>query len=89
MAMNLLTGKQIAEKLSCSKAYIYVLLKKDPTFPRPMTIGLGMDSPRGVRWVEEEITQWLLTRKNIEVNPNEDGRFSEDLHPSEGEEVPA
>ncbi|NVN99280.1 MAG: AlpA family phage regulatory protein [Geobacteraceae bacterium] len=88
--MNLLTVKQVAAKLACSVSYIYVLQKRDPTFPTTVSFGLGGDVPRGIRWLDSDINQWLLTKKQVnEVTPNENGRDSQDVHPSTGEEVAA
>ena len=87
--MNLLTVKQVAEQLSCSRAFVYRLAKSDASFPKSMSIGMGEESQRGVRWVAEELKEWLLTRKQKEVKPNENGRDSQDVHKSTGEEVAA
>ncbi len=89
--MNLLTVKQVAAKLSCAVSYVYRLQQKDITFPKPMSIGMGDAKSRGVRWIDQDVVEWLLTRKlkTSEVLKNEDGRIGEDVHKSTGEEVAA
>lgn len=89
--MNLLTVKQVASKLSCAVSYVYKLQKTDKSFPKPLSIGMGSERSRGVRWVEQDVTDWLLTRKQTttEVLNNEDGRIGEDVHTGTGEEVAA
>ena len=87
--MNLLTVKQVAAKLSCAPSYVYRLLDRDPTFPRSISIGLGEEKARGVRWVEADVTNWLLTRIQKKEVLDENGRVSSNVHPSTGEEVAA
>ena len=91
--MNLLTAKQLSQKLSCHDSYIWHLQKKDPSFPKPLRIGMGTERTRGTRWVDGEVTAWLLTKKqqsnhNEEVQ-HEDGRSGTEIHTAEGKEVPA
>lgn len=89
--MNLLTAKQVATKLSCSVSYVWKLPHINPTFPKPLSIGSGQEQPRATRWVDSEVTDWLLTRKpkTNEVLKNENGRAGEDVHTGTGEEVAA
>jgi predicted DNA-binding transcriptional regulator AlpA len=90
--MNLLTVKQVAEKLSCAVSNVYRIQSLDPTFPRPISIGLGSARARGVRWVDDELTSWLMVKvsnKTNEVHQNEDGRSGQNVHTSTREEVTA
>ena len=63
--MKMLTDKQVADKLSCSRFWVWKLRHKDPAFPAPYRLGAS----RNTRWAEEEIDAWLLTKKQI---PTED-----------------
>ena len=89
--MNLLNVKQVATKLSCSVSYVWKLPKADHTFPKAINIGTVEGRTRATRWADQDITDWLLTRKQntTEVLNNEDGRPGKDLHTAAGEEVPA
>lgn len=51
---NLLTIKDVCEKLKVKKNTVYSWLKDDPTFPRQIRLG-----PRVVRWDEDELTKWI------------------------------
>lgn len=70
--MNLLTVKQVSEKLTCSSSYVWKLLRVDPTFPKPIQLGLGESRPRSTRWVDSAITDWLMT-KHASANTKTDG----------------
>lgn len=87
--MNLLTVQQLAAKLSCSVSYVWRLTQQDPTFPRPLQIGMGGERARGTRWVESAVNDWLLTKQQDEVQAHDDGRTGVGLHQNQGEEVPA
>lgn len=83
--MNLLTVKQVIDKLNCSRSFLWTLRKKDPTFPKPFAIGLGEERTRGSRWVEAELDQWLLTRQQLTAKKeapcdHEDGRDRPAVH---------
>ena len=69
--MNLLTIKQVSEKLSCSTSYIWALMKKDPTFPKPITIGVGSERAKGTRWVDGAVSEWVLSKHQIANENNE------------------
>lgn len=90
--MNLLTVKQVSDKLSCAQSYVWKMLKEDPTFPKPINIGMGKERARGTRWIDGAMTEWLLTKqqmKNNEVHTNENGRTGKHVHQSTGEEIAA
>lgn len=61
--MNLLTIKTLAAKLECSESLIWQIRQRDPTFPRPFSIGVGTERSRAARWDEQDIDAWLQTRK--------------------------
>jgi len=61
--MNLLTIKTLAEKLACSESLIWQIRQRDPTFPRPFSIGVGTERSRAARWDEKDIDAWIETRK--------------------------
>ena len=69
--MNLLTVKQVSEKLSCSTSYIWALLKKDPAFPKPINIGVGVERAKGTRWVDGAVSEWVLSKHRIANENNE------------------
>jgi predicted DNA-binding transcriptional regulator AlpA len=92
--MNLLTVKQVSEKLSCSTSYIWLLLKRDPAFPKPISIGGGEERARGTRWVDGAIHEWVQSKHttandNNEVLTNENGRPGAEVHSDPREEVAA
>lgn len=92
--MNLLTVKQVAEKLSCAVSHVWLMLKKDPTFPKPISIGMGGEHARGTRWVDGAISEWMLAKhslanKNQEVLTDEDRRSGTQIHTDTREEVAA
>lgn len=64
--MKLLRDKQVAEKLACSQAHVWVLSTKHEGFPKPYKV-----SPNVTAWADEEIDQWLLTRKQGETHETE------------------
>ena len=84
--MNLLTVKQVASKLACGASFIWTLTREDPTFPKPIQIGLGGERARGTRWVEAALDNWLLTKQQHPTDPeqkeplNDDGRTGTELH---------
>lgn len=89
--MNLLTVNQVAEKLSCAVSWVWQLSSRDPAFPEPFSIGMGDAGTRkGTRWVESEIDEWLLTRKQggtASVNGNANPTPSSDQHGEPGRKV--
>lgn len=69
--MNLLTIKQVSEKLSCSTSFIWALVRKDPDFPKPITIGIGSERAKGTRWMDGAVSEWVLA-KHQTANENND-----------------
>jgi predicted DNA-binding transcriptional regulator AlpA len=62
-AMNkpeLIDMNEMAEMLSIHKKTLYrfIKAKKDPTFPEPIVFG-----PKTLRWVKQEVEQWLSASK--------------------------
>ena len=54
---NLIPLPELIKRLSTSKTSIYRMIKAGQ-FPRPLRLG-----PRAVRWREDEVMQWVETRK--------------------------
>ena len=69
--MILLTAKQVSEILNCSTSFIWELVRKDPDFPKPITIGVGSERAKGTRWVDGAISNWVLS-KHQTANENND-----------------
>ena len=55
---TLISTKDVAERLNIGRSTVWFYVKEDPTFPRPHRL-----SPRNVRWDEQEIDQWLKSKK--------------------------
>jgi predicted DNA-binding transcriptional regulator AlpA len=55
---KMIRSKDVAKLLSCVRSTVYRYLRLDPTFPRPMKVGLRM-----TLWDEEEIIQWLRSKR--------------------------
>ena len=55
--MQLLTAREAAARLTISRPTLYVKLKNDPTFPRPLYVAKGAP-----RWRVDEIDAWLNQR---------------------------
>lgn len=70
--MKLLTIKTLAEKLECSESLIFQIRQRDPTFPRPFSIGVGTERSRAARWDESDIEAWLEARKTTTQGAPED-----------------
>lgn len=90
--MNLLTVKQVSEKLACSRSYVWKLLRDNPDFPKPINIGMGDSKTRATRWVDGDISGWLARlsqQSNTEANTNENRQSGGEVHPGAGEEIPA
>ena len=90
--MNLLTVKQLSQKLSCSISYVWSLQKRDPSFPKPLSIGMGSEQARGTRWVDSDVSNWLLTKTQLnhkEEVQYEDGRSGTEIHSAADKEVTA
>jgi prophage regulatory protein len=52
-----LRDKDVAAKISGSRAHVWNLVKNDPTFPRPARL-----SSNFTIWLESEVDAWLLSR---------------------------
>lgn len=61
---NLLSIKQLIQKLGMSRSTIYALIKRND-FPQPIKIG------RLARWIESEIDDYIITKKTLR-NQNQD-----------------
>lgn len=55
MQRQLLTLRDVIDKVAMSKTYIYEMGKKG-TFPKPVKFGISS------RWVESEIDEWIEAR---------------------------
>lgn len=60
---TILRRKQVQARTGLSRSTIYARLNPksptyDPTFPKPIDLGLGMKNPP-VGWIEAEVEAWL------------------------------
>jgi predicted DNA-binding transcriptional regulator AlpA len=53
--------KALCTKFSRGKSWIYDLMKKDPTFPRPLRVG------NWPLWVEHEVDAWMARQPRGEA----------------------
>ena len=65
---RLLQRREVEARIALSRSTIYARLDKssprhDPTFPRPITLGNGRNSP--VAWIESEVEAWIASRANL------------------------
>lgn len=90
--MNLLTDKQVAQKLACAVSYVWRLSNQDPTFPQPVRLG-DPDGPRRgrvTRWVDTDIDNWLGNKQTSKQEvQDEDGRIGSHVHQDPRQEVAA
>lgn len=61
--LRILRRKQLEDRTGLSRSTIYARLNPkstnyDPTFPKPIELGAGMQNPP-VGWVESEVEAWL------------------------------
>jgi predicted DNA-binding transcriptional regulator AlpA len=56
--MNLLKPEEVSVKLGITKAALPALRLRDKTFPQPIRV-----SERVLRWDEDDIDEWLKSRK--------------------------
>lgn len=56
--MNLLKPEEVSEKLGITKGALPSLRRREKSFPLPIRV-----SPKVLRWDEDEIDNWLETRK--------------------------
>lgn len=62
-ALRILRRRQLEDRTGLSRSTIYSRLNPkspnyDPTFPKPIELGHGMQNPP-VGWVESEVDAWL------------------------------
>lgn len=55
---RLLTARDVCEELAISRATLYRLRRRDPTFPDPFYLG-----PRLVRWRKPDLDRWVDSRR--------------------------
>jgi predicted DNA-binding transcriptional regulator AlpA len=85
--MNLLTIKQVAEKLSCHTSWVWQLSREVPEFPKPVSISIAAANPSGVgnrgrRWIDSDIDAWVRgLQTKTEVLPDDDGNDDDDTTP--------
>ncbi len=65
-ALRILRRKQLEDRTGLSRSTIYARLNPkspsyDPTFPKPIELGHGMQNPP-VGWVESEVEAYLAAR---------------------------
>lgn len=65
-AVRILRRKQLEERTGLSRSTIYARLNPkspyyDPTFPKPIELGRGMQNPP-VGWVEGEVNAWVAAQ---------------------------
>ncbi len=86
--MNLLTVKEVSQRLSVAVSYVWRLSANDPNFPKPVHLGdpQGPRRSRMTRWIEADITAWLDQKLNKEGR-NEDRRTSGEVHQDQGQAV--
>lgn len=65
-ALRILRRKQLEERTGLSRSTIYARLNPkspsyDPTFPKPIELGHGMQNPP-VGWVESEVEAYLVAQ---------------------------
>tara|TARA_R110000764_G_scaffold140809_1_gene228940 strand:- start:519 stop:722 length:204 start_codon:yes stop_codon:yes gene_type:complete len=56
--MNLLRPFEVSEKLGITKAALPALRRREKTFPQPIKV-----SQKVLRWDEEDIDDWLNSKK--------------------------
>lgn len=60
MVETLLSEREVAAKIGCSKSKVVCLRRDDKSFPVPARIGTAAKSP--LRWRESEVDAWLDAR---------------------------
>lgn len=58
-ALRILRMKQLIERTRLSRATLYVLMARDPSFPRKIKL-----TARTVGWLESEVDAWITSRAN-------------------------
>lgn len=54
---------RVCVKFSRQKSWLYGLLKSDPTFPRPLRLGVSQ------MWAESELEAWMLKQSEAYAAP--------------------
>lgn len=57
IAIRVLRMKQVVERTNLSRATLYSLISRDPSFPRKVRL-----SARAIGFLEHEIDAWILAR---------------------------
>jgi len=52
-----LNVNEVAAKLGSSDQFVWIKVRTDPTFPRPLKTG-----PKSTRWLEHQLDAWLLAQ---------------------------
>jgi len=48
---------QVAAKLGSSDQFVWIKVRNDPSFPRPLKTG-----PKSTRWLEHQVDAWVLAQ---------------------------
>ena len=56
---SLLTVNEVAKRLNIGRATVYILRKRHPDFPQPISIG-----PQSPRWLPNELTAWIEAQRS-------------------------
>lgn len=90
--MNLLTVKEVSQRLRVAVSYVWRLSSNDPTFPKPIHLGdpQGPRRSRVTRWIEADVMTWLDNKLNSQKGTSdEDRRVGGEIHQDQGQAVQA
>jgi len=73
---------QVQARLGLAKGTIYLKLKEDSSFPKPINLG-----GRAVGWIESEIDEWLVERIKVRDHKEKINNFASALELHEKEET--
>ncbi|WP_439892523.1 helix-turn-helix transcriptional regulator [Ralstonia sp. 25C] len=59
-ASRILRVKQLVERVSLSRATVYVLMATDPTFPRKVKL-----TARSIGFLESDVDAWIASRAQL------------------------
>lgn len=59
MAYSILRLPEVIRKTGLSRSTIYERVKKDPSFPQPISLG-----SRAIGFIDAEVDQWIESRIN-------------------------
>jgi len=59
-ALRILRIKQLVERTNLSRATLYVLMAKDPTFPKKIQL-----TARSIGFLETEVDAWIQSRAQL------------------------